>query len=207
MRPRSSPSWHWIHRQHGLTADRGVNANQAVGGGCVQNGVVRNAVGKNFIDRDLQRAREDVEAGEDIGSRRTARPRDIAQITAIEIDEIEDSLFVQLIGIIELESALSSRSSHSLVRSVSLLGCRKAIFFSSRELLRRIVSFRGNRFFLWLDERVPPPAIRRAGIGGEDWSRFNLMRHPARIKEPGAAQSIPFHWKPSVRPRQIPRRR
>lgn len=66
--------------------------------------IVRNAIRENIGDRHLQGNREHVEAGEDILAWRTAGARYAAQIAAIQVNQIEDALFVQLVGIVELSS-------------------------------------------------------------------------------------------------------
>ena len=64
--------------------------------------VVRDAVREDVGDRDFEGDREDVEAGEDVFARRAARARDAAEIVAVQVDQVEDSLLVELIGIVEL---------------------------------------------------------------------------------------------------------
>ena len=64
--------------------------------------VVRNAVREDVADRNLEGDREDVEAGEHVFGRRAARARDSAEIVSIQVDQVEDALLVELIGIVEL---------------------------------------------------------------------------------------------------------
>ena len=58
--------------------------------------------GKMSVDRNLERDREDVEAGEDVFGRRAARARNAAEIVRVQVDEVEDALLVELIRIVEL---------------------------------------------------------------------------------------------------------
>src|SRR2546426_938347 len=64
--------------------------------------VVRDAVREDVADRDLERDREDVEAREHVFRGRTARTRDSAEIARGQVDEVEDPLLIELIGIVEL---------------------------------------------------------------------------------------------------------
>ncbi len=57
---------------------------------------------EDVLDRDLERDREDVESGEHVLRRRPARAGDAAEIVAIQVDEIEDALLVELVRIVEL---------------------------------------------------------------------------------------------------------
>ena len=63
---------------------------------------MRHAVREQVAHRNLERDREHVEAGEHVLGRRPPRPRDAAEIVAIEVHQIEDALLVELIGIVEL---------------------------------------------------------------------------------------------------------
>ena len=58
--------------------------------------------GEDVRGRNLECDREDVEAGEDVFDRRAARARDAAEIARGQVDEVEDALLVELIGIVEL---------------------------------------------------------------------------------------------------------
>ena len=58
--------------------------------------------GKDVAHRDLEGDREDVEAREHVFGRRAARAGDAAEIVSAQVDQIEDSLLVELIGIVEL---------------------------------------------------------------------------------------------------------
>ena len=60
------------------------------------------AVGKDVGDRDLEGDREDVETGEDVLSRWAARAGDAAKIVPVQVDQVEDSLLIELIGVVEL---------------------------------------------------------------------------------------------------------
>ncbi len=58
--------------------------------------------GKTSLDRNFEGDREDVEAREHVFARRAARARDSAEIVRVQVDQVEDSLLVELIGIVEL---------------------------------------------------------------------------------------------------------
>ena len=68
----------------------------------VELAVVRDAVREDVRHRDLERDREDVEAGEHVLRRRPARARDAAEVARAQVDEVEDALLVELIRIVEL---------------------------------------------------------------------------------------------------------
>ena len=82
--------------------DARPHAEQAVGRVRLELAVVRDAVREDVADRDLERDREEVEAGEDVLRRRAARAGDAAEIVGVQVDQIEDPLLVELIGIVEL---------------------------------------------------------------------------------------------------------
>src|SRR5439155_21180690 len=52
--------------------------------------------------RELESDREDVEACEDVFDRGISRSRDSHQVASAQVDEVEDPLLVELIGIVEL---------------------------------------------------------------------------------------------------------
>ena len=85
-----------------LTADARPHAEQAVGRVGPERAVVRDAVREDVADRDFEGDREDIEAGEHVLARRAARAGDAAEIVAVQVDQIEDSLLIELIGIVEL---------------------------------------------------------------------------------------------------------
>src|SRR5207253_7919070 len=60
------------------------------------------AVREELRGQELQRDREDVEPREHVLGGRAARAADAAEISASEVDEIEDDLLVELIRIVEL---------------------------------------------------------------------------------------------------------
>ena len=64
--------------------------------------VVRNAVREDVGDRNLEGDREEVEAREDVCSGRTPRPGDAAEVVGVQVDQVEDALLIELIGIVEL---------------------------------------------------------------------------------------------------------
>ena len=64
--------------------------------------VVRDAVREDVAHRHLERDREDVEAGEHVLGRRPARAWNAAEVVAAQVDQVEDALLVELIGIVEL---------------------------------------------------------------------------------------------------------
>ena len=86
----------------GLTADADPNAQQAVGRRALERAVVGDAVGEELGRRNLERDRRDVVAGEDVLDRRLARALEAAEVAGAEVDEVEDALLVELIGIIEV---------------------------------------------------------------------------------------------------------
>ena len=85
-----------------LAQDLGVHAQQAVGGARHQLAVVRDAVGEDVRGRNFESDREDVEAGEDVLARRAARAGDAAEVVAVQVDEVEDALLVELVRVVEL---------------------------------------------------------------------------------------------------------
>src|SRR5439155_21080711 len=64
--------------------------------------VVWDAVREDVAHRNLESDREEIEAREHILGRRPARARDSTEIVLVQVDEVEDSLFIELIGIVEL---------------------------------------------------------------------------------------------------------
>src|SRR5205823_5725739 len=85
-----------------LTADARPDPEQTVGRLVLQRAVVRDAVREDVAHGDFERDGEDVEAREDVFARRPPRARDSAQIVRIQVDQVEDALLVELIGIVEL---------------------------------------------------------------------------------------------------------
>ena len=85
-----------------LTADARPHPEQTVGRVGVEHAVVRDAVREDVADRDLEGDREDVEAREHVFRGRTARAWDSAEIARVQVDQVEDSLLIELIGIVEL---------------------------------------------------------------------------------------------------------
>ena len=63
---------------------------------------MRNAIREDLARRDFEGDREDVEAREHVFGRLVARARDAAEITPAQVDQVEDPLLVELIGIVEL---------------------------------------------------------------------------------------------------------
>ena len=63
---------------------------------------MRDAVREDVADRDFEGDREDVEAREHVFARRAARARDSAEIVRVQVDQVEDALLIELIGIVEL---------------------------------------------------------------------------------------------------------
>src|SRR5919109_1537454 len=93
-----------IHGLHLLAADARPYADQTVGRVGPEHTIVWNAAWKNIRGRDLERNRKDVEAGEHVSGRSlgAARAGNTAQVARVQIDRIEDSFLVELIGIVEL---------------------------------------------------------------------------------------------------------
>src|SRR3989449_6840276 len=94
----------WIHGLGLLPADARPDPDETVGRVRLQHTIVRYAVRKDVTDWDLESDGEDIEAGEHVSRRcfGTPRARDSAEVTCVQINEIEDSFFVQLIRIVEL---------------------------------------------------------------------------------------------------------
>src|SRR6266566_1859712 len=94
----------WIHGLGLLPADARPDPDETVGRVRLQHTIVRYAVRKDVTDWDLESDGEDIEAGEHVSRRcfGTPRARDSAEVACIQINEIEDSFFVQLIRIVEL---------------------------------------------------------------------------------------------------------
>ena len=63
---------------------------------------MRDAVREDVGYRDLEGDREDVEAREHVFGRLVARARDAAEVIPAQVDQVEDPLLVELIGIVEL---------------------------------------------------------------------------------------------------------
>src|SRR5262249_41394358 len=61
-----------------------------------------NAAREEIGDRDFERDGEDVEASEDVLGGPAAASGNSPEVVAGEIDQIEDALFVELIGVVEL---------------------------------------------------------------------------------------------------------
>jgi hypothetical protein len=92
-----------IHGLHLLAADARPHAKQAVGRRRHKRAVVWDTGRREQLTRrNLEGDREHVEAREDVLSRRAARATDASEIVGVEIDQVEDSLLVELIGIVEL---------------------------------------------------------------------------------------------------------
>ena len=93
-----------IHGLHLLTADARPYTDQTVGRVRPEHAIVWNAAWKNVSHRDLESNREDVEAGEHVSGRSLGATcaGDTAQVARVQVDRIEDSLLVELIGIVEL---------------------------------------------------------------------------------------------------------
>ena len=79
-----------------------MHAEQTVGRLRIERAVVRDAVREDVGDRHLERDRENIEAGEHVFARWPACAGDAAEIVPVQIDEVEDALLVELIGIVEL---------------------------------------------------------------------------------------------------------
>ena len=87
---------------HLATADARPHPNQAIGRVGFEHAIVRYALGEDVADWNLKRDGEKIEAGEHVFARRTPRARDSAKVIAIQVYQIKDSFFVELIGIVEL---------------------------------------------------------------------------------------------------------
>src|SRR5207249_10407163 len=94
----------WINGLGLLPADARPDPDETVGRVRLQHTIVRDAARKDLTDWDLESNGEDIEAGEHVSRRcfGTPRARDSAEVACIQINEIEDSFFVQLIRIVEL---------------------------------------------------------------------------------------------------------
>src|SRR6185436_15440251 len=64
--------------------------------------IVRDAVGEELGDRELEGDREDVEAGEHVLDRRLASTGETTHVARAHVDEVEDPLLVELVGVVEL---------------------------------------------------------------------------------------------------------
>ena len=60
------------------------------------------AIREHVADRYFQRNREDVEPSKHVFAGWAARTRDSAEVVAVQVDQVEDSFFIQLVRIVEL---------------------------------------------------------------------------------------------------------
>src|SRR5436305_733760 len=74
----------------------------AIGGIGIEHVVMRDAVREHLRHGQLQRNREDVEAGEDVFRRGAASAGNSAEVVRVQIDEVEDAFFVKLVWVVEL---------------------------------------------------------------------------------------------------------
>src|SRR6266849_2839568 len=96
-----------------LTADLCPDPEKTVGRIGPEHAVVRNAVREDVGHRDLEGDREHVEAREHVLPGRPARAGNSAEIVPVQVDQVEESLLIELVRIVEL-----ARDDPSAVRKI-----------------------------------------------------------------------------------------